>query len=334
MDRQELDAFITHHQLPSPAVAAAFDIVSAQPDAAETRRFLLQLLHIAGVLSLAAGGVFFVAANWQDLRVFGRFALVEIPLLVSVAVALWKPPPAITGRLALLLAFILSGALLALFGQTYQTGADVYELFFAWTLLGLPLILAAHWSVTWAAWLLILNTALALFSGTPTFGGWLGALFSSQWGMIERLVVQVAVNLALWALCESLHQTRWHPIAAPWLGRLAFAFAALAGTWAGVLATFPKQTLQSTSSGAAVVLCLLAAATAVYVLRQRRDVFPIAMLVASGIVVSTCGIGVRGDFDDLRIYFGLASWLVGSSAVCGWLLMKLVRDWKRTEAAA
>jgi uncharacterized membrane protein len=75
------------------------------------------------------------------------------------------------GRGATFLAFVATGALLALFGQTYQTGADVYELFLTWALLGLPLVVAAQWGVASAAWVLVLNISLMLFSGWHPAGG-------------------------------------------------------------------------------------------------------------------------------------------------------------------
>ncbi len=67
-----------------------------------------------------------------------RLALLELPLLAMLLV-LWRKPLADTPRQALLLALALNiGALLALVGQTYQTGADPWQLFATWALLLLP----------------------------------------------------------------------------------------------------------------------------------------------------------------------------------------------------
>ncbi|MES1263411.1 MAG: DUF2157 domain-containing protein, partial [Peristeroidobacter soli] len=105
------------------------DLADARPSRAEGTRFFANCLRIAGLLSLAAGIIFFVAANWSRVSVFGRFALIELVLIACAVLAWIKPPPAFLGRGAVFLAFIATGALLALFGQTYQTGADIYELF-------------------------------------------------------------------------------------------------------------------------------------------------------------------------------------------------------------
>ena len=45
------------------------------------------------------------------------------------------------GKAALLAASLFVGALLALIGQIYQTGADTFEMFAAWAALILPWVL-------------------------------------------------------------------------------------------------------------------------------------------------------------------------------------------------
>ena len=330
MDRKELDAFAAHHNLSERDLRAAYEIVGAQPDAAETRAFLIRLLRIAGVLSLAAGVVFFVAANWQDFRVFGRFALIETVLVVSLCLAIWRPAPLPIGRYALLMAFITTGALLALFGQTYQTGADLYELFLTWAVLGLPLVLASQWAVTWAAWLLVLNTSLTLFCVARPVGGWLWiALGRWDLNLVELLLVPTVVNLGLWALTESLRSTRWRDVATAWLGRVAFLASAAFATSASMVAIF-DHTLDQEGVGFAIgVLLILTTVTSAYVLMRRRDVFPVATLTASFIVIGTCLIAEHTDMKDIGMFFLLALWLIASSTLAGRWLMSLVRAWTR-----
>ena len=234
VNRRELDAFVAHHKLPSVVVEAVLDIAGARPSGRDIERFAVRLLQLAGVLSLAAGVVFFIAANWQDFGIAHRFALVQIILVVSVALALWRPPPQVVGRYALLMAFIATGALLALFGQTYQTGADVYELFLTWAVLGLPFVVAGQWSVICAAWLVVLNLALLLFFGWQPQGGWLWAVFS-PWrvSVAVLLLAPTAFNLLLWMLAQYLGRTRSSALAPRWIARLALACAFGFATWAG-----------------------------------------------------------------------------------------------------
>ncbi|MBC7982324.1 MAG: DUF2157 domain-containing protein, partial [Candidatus Obscuribacterales bacterium] len=218
MNRKELDAFVVHHALSRDAIDAA--LTFARPTAAETRLFLLRAIQLAGVLSLAAGVIFFIAANWSGLAVLGRFALLQSLLVACVTAAWYRPPPSSLGRYALLSAFVLTGALLALFGQSYQTGADVYELFLLWALLALPLVVAAQWSVVWAAWALIVNVTLWLFCGWIP-GRHVIWLLLGGWGFTASSVLLAAmlVNVALWIVAERLQRGRFAAQAPQWLNR-------------------------------------------------------------------------------------------------------------------
>jgi len=330
VNRKELDAFAAHYGLSTSAVASALALTDARPTGADVRRFGVRVLHLAGVLSIAAGVVFFVAANWAALGIFGRFALVQGALVVSVGVALWRPPPKPAGQYALLLAFIVTGALFALFGQTYQTGADVYELFLNWSLLGVFFAFAAQWSVVWAAWTLVLNVALSLYcAARPEAGLFWVVLAGFDLRISHLLLVPLAVNATLWLTSVALEGSPWSRFAPGWLGRFALACAVAYGTWAGIVVI-----VRSGEGFLGVLLPLgIFAGIAWHTLRRRVDVFPLATIEGSLIILSTTWIVDALDaFDDAGTLFVIAAWLVVSSAVSGRYLMHLVRTWDAMEA--
>lgn len=151
------------------------------------RLFFNMGLRVLGIGLLASGIVTWIAANWDGLGKFERIAGVQLLLIAVVAVALvqaWRGGrkcghiagasqpasfgsqgvPAFAG--ALFLACVVTGGLLALLGQTYQTGADPWTLFGWWALLALPwLLVARSWFVI-VLWLVVLNTAIILLLGT------------------------------------------------------------------------------------------------------------------------------------------------------------------------
>lgn len=116
----------------------------------------------AAVLAAALGGlgiVLWLAANWETLGRFGRFALLQGFVLAMCLGAWWRP----AARPALgLLALLAIGGLFAYFGQTYQTGADPWQLFALWALLALPLCLGVRSDVLWAPWALVVAAAVSL----------------------------------------------------------------------------------------------------------------------------------------------------------------------------
>lgn len=333
MNRRDLDAFVAHYRLSAEAATVVLDLTAARPAPAEFRLFLVRVLQLAGVLSLAAGLVFFIAANWQDLGVTGRFALIQGVIVASVALALWKPSPHALGRYSLLMAFIATGALLALFGQTYQTGADVYELFLTWALLGLAFVVAGQWSVLSAAGLIVVNVALLLFFGGRPGGGWLWAVFSPFRGSESlQLLAPALLNLALWALAEFGRRARWSAFAERWVSGLALVCAFGFLTWAG-FDVLDSRTLDRYDGLALLLVLALEAALVIHAMRRRNDVFPLALTAASLIALITCALLTHSRFDDLGNSLLLAAWLTVSSTISGRVLMSRVRQWRQEEAA-
>ena len=183
---------------------AALEVAGVLPRGRQWRTFLDRLLVGSAAMALAAAAVFFVAYNWNELGRFARFGLAQA-LVVAAVLAYWRcGPDSRPGKAALLAGAILLGALLALFGQVYQTGADTWELFANWAALIVPWVLVGHFAALWMLWLVLLNVAIALyyqaFPGAPLrfFGGEpeLWALFACN-----------TVALALWELAA--RRARW-----------------------------------------------------------------------------------------------------------------------------
>jgi uncharacterized membrane protein len=336
MNRSAFDDFCQQHGLGDAAVRSALQRAGGQPDAAAWRQFAARLLHGAGLGALGAGALFFVAANWQDYGVLGRFVLLQAALLASVATALWRPPPQPLGQAALLLATLLTGALLALFGQSYQTGADVHELFFVWAALALPFALAGGSGALWALWWVVLNVALALLCG------WVGTAHA-VWRVLDGrgigqptlLMLPCLINIAAAAVWVALSGTR-HAAAAPaWLARLLTSFGLAYGTLACIGVVMGeglwrgREAVQS-SQGVAVffVFASISALIAALTLKRRRDAFNMALLAAGWIAISTTALVKWMRFDDLGSFFVVAFWLIVTSTGAGLLLMHWVRTWQ------
>ena len=69
---------------------------------------------------------------------------------------------------------------------------DVYELFLTWALLGLPVAVAARWSVATIAWAVVLDTALLLFCGWHPSGGLLWYVFGGTHFQPAHLILIAA----------------------------------------------------------------------------------------------------------------------------------------------
>jgi uncharacterized membrane protein len=130
------------------------------------------LVRGIAVLAASLGGlgiVLWIAANWDNFGRGGRFALLQAIVAVACLGALLRPNARLPSSLLALLGI---GALFAYFGQTYQTGADPWQLFALWAVLALPLCLAARSDALWAPWALVAMTALSLWVHAHTGHQW------------------------------------------------------------------------------------------------------------------------------------------------------------------
>jgi uncharacterized membrane protein len=336
--RADLDRLARHYSLDPKASEVLLDLADARPSRTDSLTFLARCFRYAGVLSLGASVVFFVAANWSRIAVFGRFALLEVLLVVFVAIALFKPPPRFLGRAATLLAFITTGALLALFGQTYQTGADVYELFLTWSLLGLPFVVAAQWGVASAAWVLVLNLALGLFCGWTPRGGLFWSMFGGgTYSATYALLFAVALNLAAWFVFE-----RFELRAVPdWVRKLVLFAAIVFITWLGFNGAYAERVWVDETRGWttphedwSAILGWIVATTSIAVvcLRRRRDIYPLALAMASFIFVSLAWITRWIGGSEEFTFFLMAIWLIVASTLGSRVLLKLARVWREQPA--
>ena len=182
------------------AVGRALQLAGRAPTGAGWIRAAERLLLGVGAALLVAGVVCIVAYNWAGLGRWARFGLAQVVLLAVLGLALWLGPGTRHGRLLVTAAIVLVGPLLALFGQTYQTGADLSTLFRSWALLSLPWTLASCFAPAWLVWLVITETWLALH--IDAFDLWWRLWF----GAVPTWLLACALNavvLALWEIAAA-----------------------------------------------------------------------------------------------------------------------------------
>jgi uncharacterized membrane protein len=192
--------------LPRERLPGALRIAGVVPSPAQWMTFLARACTWIGVALLAAAAVCFIAANWQALGRFAKFALVEGAIVAALAVAAWRGLDTLAGRAALFACAVLMGVLLALVGQVYQTGADTYELFVAWA------VAIAAWAVLgrqpalWLLWIALLNVAALLYFRTNAARGFdvLEFLFAPREGWWLAFAID-ALALAAWEVAAARH---------------------------------------------------------------------------------------------------------------------------------
>lgn len=315
--RQTLIDWAEQGNLPPENLRRALQLAGALPSAGGWRHFIERLLLWMGTVMVAAGVIFFLAYNWKDLGRFAKFGLVEALIVVALFLVWRLGLEQASGKAALLGAALLMGALLALVGQTYQTGADTFELFTAWALAILPWVLIGRFSALWLLWLGIVNLAVTLYD--QTFPGVLGTLFGPE-QILWVLFVLNTIALAIW---EGLARAGIPWLRERWATRL---LVTASGTLATILAVLDVVDSNSSDWGAPVWLALLALAVFIY-RRRIRDLFVLAGVVLSAIVViaTFCGENLLNESDSLAFLF-IGVLVIGLSAAGGWWLKQVAAE--------
>ncbi len=178
--------------LDAGALERALELTGGRPAGRSWIDYAYRKLLLLGAVLVAVGVVFFGAANWSGFGPYQRLGLVATAVVAATAVALVRPREDLPGRVAALLAGLLFGPLMAIYGQTYQTGADSWGLFMSWAVVMAAYAAASRFSGAWIATLVLFHIAALLaweqwVGSDPESGGriWIHALLAG----IDALLV-------------------------------------------------------------------------------------------------------------------------------------------------
>jgi uncharacterized membrane protein len=186
--RSTIYALADKYDLSSQAVLELFSMANL---GLEPANLYQNIWRGVSILATALGGfglVLWVAANWDSLSRVMQFGLLQGFVVVMCLGAWYKPSIA---KPLSLLAMIAIGALFAYFGQTYQTGADTWQLFTLWAVLALPLCFAMRSDVLWIPWLIVFFTAINLWANSLS-QHWQYAVYFIDWVFLFAGVVMVS----------------------------------------------------------------------------------------------------------------------------------------------
>jgi uncharacterized membrane protein len=302
--RHDLQTLAAHHGLDAAASARLEQLAGLGQPPAQLARWLPLGVAVAGAALAGLGLMFWVAANWAELGRVARFALVQGALaLAGLGAVLGARQPAARAGFGLA-TLLATGGLFALFGQTYQTGADAWQLFALWAALSLPLGLGARSDVLWAPWTLVAMTAVTLWLNTHS--GW-------AWNFDHALL---PVRLSAWLAAGgiTLLVSGWlrrYTGAGDWSWRLALLLALGLVCFTALGQLFENHVGPLYALALAVVLALGAG----LVLRRGADGADVFALSAVALAL------------DTLLVLGLARamlWEGGGRDIGTWLLLGLV----------
>lgn len=315
--REDVQAWVDAGRIAQADARHALLLAGVLPDGAAWRGFVDRVLLWLGTIFVAAGLLFFLAYNWDALGRFAKLGLVEGAVLVTLAFVWRLGLDATPGKAALLAASLAVGGLLALIGQTYQTGADTFELFGSWAVAILPWVVLGRFAALWILWLALVNLAAAFYF--QVLPGLFGMIATTE----RELWVLLALNTVALALWEGVAALGWSWLRERWAPRLV---ATASGTLVTALALW--QIFGDGGWGVPAWLLWLGGAYAVY-RRRLRDAYVLAGGVLSVVVVVAAFLGERlraARADEAGAFLVIGAVVIGISALGGWWLRRVVAE--------
>ena len=311
-------AWVAEGHLTTDSLPRALRIAGTLPGPVAWRRFLDGLALWMGAVFLAAAVIFFFAYNWKELGHFTRFGIVELLLLAAILASWRLGLERMSGKAALLLATLLVGALLALVGQTYQTGADPWELFATWAIFVLPWVVIARFAPLWLLWIALVNLSVSFYY--HAFAGLIGLLFGTETLWWTLAGVNTAA-LAAWELAAR-RGVPW--LAERWAPRIVATAAAGYVTLLAAWGIFDRDIM-----GIWEFIAYFAWLACAYVIYRRRvrDLYLLALGVLSLVIVVAVFLGhniARHGDAGAFLFVGMA--VLGLSAAGGWWLRSVARE--------
>lgn len=309
--RTELIELIEQRAIEPENIDQAVDVAQLKPTGQDWLRFLNQLVIWIGLVTFGLAIIFFVAHNWSQIGKMTKFAIVEVSLVVTIIGYCKAQSQSLLSRACLVLSALLVGALLALFGQTYQTGADTWQLFAMWALIISPWVVISRFIPMWAIWFALINLSLYLYFqvhfGIASLLFWYGD--NGMW----PLFLFNLVSLVVWYKCSA--SIEW--MRSQWLLR---ALAVMCGTAITYLVML--TILDNEGSWLALGVWTLFLASLYLLFRKiRTDVFILAGGCLSGLFVAlTLAIRMLEDVEltlSYLILFALVAAIGGGAAT--WL---------------
>lgn len=306
------------------ALERVLKIIDYTPNTAGWERFLNVLLLVLGAGFTISGIFFFFAFNWANMNRFFKLGLLEVAVLVTVGLAFWRGLDRLSGKIALGAAGLIVGALLAVYGQVYQTGADSYQLFLLWALLITGWVLISKFTPLWFVWVLLFNLSLAFY--------WVQIVGDIDSKLYLWMFLLNGSAILIWELTHARGidwlKSRWTPrlLSLPTFVVLVVPTITLIFSSTSERSRDPWLVLM-------LFLFIVASAAVLYVYSQKiLDLFMLTICAFSLIIAFNVWVtNVLYSLDELLLFL-LSGLFIGQAALVVTWLRKVSKSWEARKA--
>ena len=163
IQREDIHIISRHGNLAEKRIAKALKD-NVYNDKEAWQKFLRLLFISLGVGFSVSGIIFFFAYNWADLHKFAKIGLAEGLVITTTSLVLLPKININIRNIILAGASVMVGVLFAVYGQIYQTGANAYDFFLAWTIFVTLWVVVSNFAPLWLIYIVLINTTFILYS--------------------------------------------------------------------------------------------------------------------------------------------------------------------------
>ncbi|WP_223248806.1 DUF2157 domain-containing protein [Leeuwenhoekiella nanhaiensis] len=162
MNRKDIHIINRNSTISEKQVAKALD-EHVYSNKKSWQKFLKVFFISLGLGFTLTGVIFFFAYNWADLHKFVKIGLISGLLIGTSLLALWPQINTFLRKITITGASVLVGVLFAVYGQIYQTGANAYDFFLAWTIFISIWVVVSNFAPLWLLFIILINTTSILY---------------------------------------------------------------------------------------------------------------------------------------------------------------------------
>jgi uncharacterized membrane protein len=277
-------------------------------------KFLKVALLAAGMAFCSAGVFFFFAYNWADMHPFAKLGILQGIILVLVLASIIIKSNLFVKQILLTAASLMAGALFAVFGQIYQTGADAYDFFLGWTLFIAIWVLITDFSALWLLFIGLINTTIFFFFEQDI----------NRWSFIACCNILFAVNMFATISFIYFGQVknflRYKP---NWLIQIVSLAAVTSLTFSIIDGIFGDQHIHMVIA----MICLLVFyPLSIWFGVLTKSLFWIGTICFSLIAITSALIAKPFDAEG-GLFLFISAFVIGSTSVLIYQLLKLKKKW-------
>lgn len=274
IDRRDIHIFARNSSLSQKATQQSLEQEVYQHKKNWDDFFRFSLL-ILGLGFLCLGIIFFFAYNWQDLHKFVKMGIIQGLLLVAVSLILFLKTSETIKNIILTATAMLVGVLFAVFGQVYQTGANAYDFFLAWTVFIAIWTIISKFPPLWILFIALINTTFLLYFQQVT-SDWSWIFAFSVLTILNSIPCMIAI---LWNL---QHKNRQIPEYFIQITALATVVCATISMLNAIIENYPAATPLIS-----ILLIYLYSLGIIYGMKYRKIFFLTSISLSLMIIIST-----------------------------------------------